>query len=207
MNKLIVSVFCLTMALPGVLSAQEFYGKMDVGGGMLLQPDVTGSGVRKGGFTAIFQGLTGEGRIKYGGEFGYTEAYTSWYKDSLKLGQSLILIPFNGVLQYDLGDNNTVPYVGLSVGANLAIEDLSNNNDGANWSSGSKVYGGASIYCGLKTPFFGKYNLDISCRYSRVNTGENVEMLGLYLGIGTKLSFLSESKHDKVVEPLREKEK
>jgi len=207
MNKWAVSAFCLTIALPGVLSAQEFYGKMDVGAGTLLQPDISVPGVKKGGFTAVFQALTGEDRFKYGGEFGYSEAYTSWDKDGLNINKSLILMPFNGVLQYELSYGPAVTYISLSAGANLAIEDFSNNNEGSNWSSGSNVYGGASICCGVKMPFSGKYDMDISCRYSRVNASENVEMLGIYLGLGSKLSFLSKPKHDNTGQPFREKEK
>jgi len=196
MNKQIVLLFCLTLTLAKVVCAQEFYGKFDAGAGILLHPDISGPGVKKGGFTAVFQGLFGGDKLKYGVEFAYTEAYTSWDKDRLNINKSLILIPFNGVLQYDLGNGNTGPYVSLCAGPNLVIEDFSNNNKGSNWSSGSKMYGGASICCGVKTPLSRRYDLDISCRYSRVNASENVEMFGIYLGIGTKLSFESKQKSD-----------
>ena len=89
-----------------------------------------------------------------------------------------------------------MPYVGLSAGPNLAVEDFSNNEGGSNWSSGSKMHGGAGIWCGLKTPVSKKFDLDVSCRYSRINASENIETLGIYIGLGIRTSFAAKQKNN-----------
>lgn len=197
---------CVMLLVAAVVQAREFYGKLDVGAGSLTSPDITDSGVRKGGFTAVFQGLFGGEVLRYGAEFGVIEAYTSWDKDGLNLKNSLIFVPLSGVVQLDLAGGGVVPYLSLSAGPYLAVESI-RRDDGGNSSAGSKIYGGAALCGGVRLPVSAKYDMHISARYSRINAGEKIEMVGLYVGLGGNLPFFEKSKLDALHEPIPERAK
>src|SRR3989339_2070428 len=108
-----ITVICVLLGLAANVYAKGFYGKMDVGAGSLLNPDIAETDVRKGGFTAVFQGLLGEDNLKYGAEVGMIEVYTSWDKNRINIKNSLIFVPFMGALQYEFTCGRNVPYIGL----------------------------------------------------------------------------------------------
>jgi hypothetical protein len=201
MNKYL-SASALAFIFAVTLNAKEFYGKIDLGAATLLKPDIADTGFNKGGFCA--QALFGEENLRPGAEFGYLEAYTSWDKDRLNINKSLIFVRLNGVLQCDLPQGYLTPYLSLSAGPYFGIENFSSSG-GSNSSSGSKTYFGGNIACGVRLPFSKGYDLDFCLRYFRVNASEDIEMLGAYVGFGTKFSFFPKKKTDNISLPLSEK--
>jgi hypothetical protein len=202
MERPIITALWLVACFAAQCFAGQFYGKLDAGYGTLTEPDITAPGVVKGGVTAVFQGLFGENKLKYGAEFGMMEVYTSRDKDRLNMDQSLILLPFLGALQYDFDGGKTVSYVGASAGPYFAIEHENNSIGGANGSSsGSKVYGGGCLWGGVRTSVSTKIDVNLSLRYSRIKASEDVSMIGIYAGIGANMPFFAEKKSDKIVMP------
>jgi len=206
MRKACFLVLFLVLTSPRLLKAQDFYGKVDAGYGTLLEPDISDPGVRKGGFTAVFQALFGDDNLKYGAEFGTTEVYTSWNKNGIILDKSLVLIPLSGALQYEFAGRAAVPYIGVGAGPYFALESTNTGANGTGGSSSSsKVYGGASLAAGVKLKASSKLDIDLSCRYMTVNAAEHVSMFGVYAGIGANIPFFTPAKAEKISLPIKEK--
>jgi len=203
-SKTIITAFLL-LCLTVTAHTQDFYGKLDVGYGSLLSPDVPDSGVRKGGFTAVLQALFGEDHIKYGAEFGVAEVYTSWDKNRLLLNSSLVLLPLLGAAEYDFSCDRTTPYVGISAGPYFALEQYNSPDSGSSASTSNTVYGGGCLLAGVKVCVTKNYDVNLSIRYSQINASENVRMLGIYAGFGAQMPFYKNKKSDNVTFPLKEK--
>jgi hypothetical protein len=208
MKNKIFTILLLVLAVVPYSEARDVYGSIKAGYGTLLEPDISGPGVRKGGFTAVLQEFLGEENIKYGAEFGMIEVYTSWDKNRLNTEGSLILLPLHGALMYDIAPGAAAPYVGISAGPCFAIEHYSHGVTGSgDSSSSSTVYGGGSLTAGLKVKASPKYNIDVSCRYILVNASERVTMAGVYAGIGMNMTFFKTGKAEAMRLPMKERQK
>jgi hypothetical protein len=180
--KVICAVVLFSISCGNVF-ASGVHGKFDAGWSTLLQPDIQTVGARKGGFTAIVQGLLGDNSLKYGAELGFFEAYTSWNKNTLELDKSLVLISPLGALQYDFSQGRVIPYLGLSAGPYFAIEQFQRNINGTNDSSASsRAFGGASLSAGLKINISAKNSIDFSYRYTRIPS-EDISIVSFYAGL------------------------
>lgn len=199
-RRMILAVV-LAVAAAGLVFSADFYGKIDIGWSALLQPDIQNSGARKGGFAALFQGLLGEENIKYGAEAGILEAYTAWNKSSIVFDNSLVLISTLGTIQYDFcGGSRIIPFLCLSAGPYFAINHVDDRTNGkVSSSSSSKAYIGGSLSAGAKIRLSVKNDLNLTCRYSRVHTTDNVALLSFFAGIGwDDMPFFKTGKTDNI---------
>jgi hypothetical protein len=177
--------------------ASDFTGNILMGYGQLQSPDMknaTSTELRKGGIQVFFQGLWGDGQLKYGAETGIMEAYVNWDNDGRFISKdSLVVVPLNAIIQYDFCDSDakSVPFVFAGAGGNFPVESRSSEN---NSSSSSKMYTGAVAGLGVQFKISNETNLTASTRYSYINSPDNVTLAGINIGISRKLAFTKEEK-------------